>query len=46
MSARLIKFKAPCISHAMVGLLLELYFHVEDPDGAGGAANIFLFPDL
>ena len=39
-------YKAPCISYAVVGLVLNLAFHIEDPDEAGYTVKNFLFPDL
>ena len=39
-------YKAPWISHVVSGLVLNLAFHKEDPDGVRFTVKIFLFPDL
>ena len=41
-----LRFRSPCISHAVVVLVLGLAFYSEDLDGVGDAINVFLFPDL
>ena len=44
--ARELRYKYLHVSHAVVGLLLGLFFHTEYHDGVSNTVNIFMFPDL
>ena len=40
------RFRPPCIPHAVVVMVMSLTFRTEEPDRVGDAQNILLFPDL
>ena len=42
--SRELRYRALCISRAIAGMILNLEFLTEDPDGVGDKLNIFLFP--
>ena len=44
--ARELRYKASKNLHVVAGLILNLKFHEEDPDGVGDKVDFFLFPDL
>ena len=39
-----IRFRPPCITYAVVVMVVALAFHTKYPDRVGDALNIFLFP--
>ena len=45
-SARVLRCKAPLVTHTVVVLLLGLHYFTEDPDCVNDTVNIFQFPDV
>ena len=41
-----LSYKSPHIYQAVMGLILNLYFHTEDPYGVGYKVNTLLFPNI
>ena len=41
-----LRYKADHISHLVAGLILNITFQIEDPDGVGDTVNISLFTYL
>ena len=41
-----LRFRVPQIPHSVGVIILALTFHIEDPEGVGGAVNILLFLDF
>ena len=41
-----LRYKVTHISHVVTGLILNLTFNTEDPDGIRYTVEIFLFPDI
>ena len=41
-----LRYNAPRISHAVAGLIPNLAFHTEDPDGVRITMKILVFPNL
>ena len=39
------RFCAPCITHSVTVMVLDLAFYTKDPDGVGDRINVFLFLD-
>ena len=39
----ILRFRLPHTPHAATVMVVELTFHIEDPDGVGDALNIFCF---
>ena len=40
------RFRFPRIPQAVAVIVMALDFHIEDPDKAGDALNVFLFPNF
>ena len=45
-TAESLRFRPPRIYHAVAVIVMALAFHIEDPDRAGDALNVFLFPNF
>ena len=41
-----LQYKPPCIYHAVAGLILDLGFYTEEPDGVRDMVKIFLLPGI
>ena len=39
------RFCAPCITHSVTVMVLDLALYTKDTDGVGDTINVFLFPD-
>ena len=45
-TAEILRFRPPCIPHAVAVMVMALNFHTKDPDWVRDTLNIILFPDL